>query len=214
MVEQPEATEQSASPVTGIVYVLANSAMPDYVKIGTTQDLQERMRTLDGTSVPWPFECVYAAKVENPRKWEQTLHEVFSEARVNRRREFFRSEVTAKVVLILQTAQLEDVTRSVPPTVSDEETKQIGRRENFDFAMLDIAVGEKLQFYSDERVVCTITRQKPPRVSFGDEDMTATAAAAKALLRDSSSGIQGPLYWNYKDESLVERRNRMEREAG
>jgi len=44
-----------------IVYVLANSAMPDIVKIGnTTQaDIKTRMNQLYTTGVPVPFECVF-----------------------------------------------------------------------------------------------------------------------------------------------------------
>lgn len=43
-----------------IVYVLANKAMPDLIKIGKTQrkDLQARMSELYSTGVPFPFECL------------------------------------------------------------------------------------------------------------------------------------------------------------
>ena len=67
----------------GIVYVLANPAMQSCMKIGVTKDLAERMRSLDQpSSVPLPFECVYAVKVANARAWERVLHEVFSESRI------------------------------------------------------------------------------------------------------------------------------------
>jgi hypothetical protein len=47
-----------------IVYVLVNRAMPDLVKIGKTErDIESRIKGLDTTSVPLPFECYYAAKV-------------------------------------------------------------------------------------------------------------------------------------------------------
>lgn len=40
-----------------IVYVLTNEAMPEYVKIGFTHgSVQERIRQLDRTGVPLPFE--------------------------------------------------------------------------------------------------------------------------------------------------------------
>ena len=34
----------------GIVYCLTNAAMPDYIKIGQTVDLEQRLRQLDNTS--------------------------------------------------------------------------------------------------------------------------------------------------------------------
>ncbi len=49
----------------GIVYIFTNEAMPGYVKIGMTQadDVAARLKQLDTTAVPLPFECRYAARV-------------------------------------------------------------------------------------------------------------------------------------------------------
>jgi hypothetical protein len=41
--------------MTGVVYCLTNPAMRDYVKIGNTSDLEERLKSRDNTSVPLPF---------------------------------------------------------------------------------------------------------------------------------------------------------------
>ena len=200
----------------GIVYVLANPAMQSCVKIGVTKDLSERMRSLDQpSSVPLPFVCLYAAKVPNARAWERVLHEVFSESRINRKREFFHSDVTAKAALILQTAKLEDVTSTAPSVAQIDETpaetkRQASRRENFSFQMLQIEDGELLQFLSDESVVCMVSQQKPPKVLYEDAEMTLTEAAAQALGRDSTRGIQGSLYWKYQGKTLVERRHKLE----
>ena len=49
--------------MTGIVYCLENPAMPDLVKIGITQDIEQRIRSLDNTSVPLPFVCFVAVEV-------------------------------------------------------------------------------------------------------------------------------------------------------
>ena len=50
----------------GSVYVLTNPAMPNMVKIGkTTRDVELRLADLYSTGVPLPFECEYAAKVED-----------------------------------------------------------------------------------------------------------------------------------------------------
>ena len=57
-------------PDEGFVYVLTNQAMPGYAKIGLTRadDVNVRLKQLDTTSVPLPFECVYAAKVPDCRR--------------------------------------------------------------------------------------------------------------------------------------------------
>jgi len=49
--------------MTEIIYVLVNESMPGYVKIGMTTNLEQRIRSLDNTSTPLPFECFYAATV-------------------------------------------------------------------------------------------------------------------------------------------------------
>lgn len=48
-----------------IVYILTNKSMPDLVKIGITDNLERRIRELDNTSTPLPFECFYAVEVSN-----------------------------------------------------------------------------------------------------------------------------------------------------
>ena len=48
-----------------IVYILTNESMPDTIKVGITDNLDRRVRELDNTSTPLPFECYYAVEVEN-----------------------------------------------------------------------------------------------------------------------------------------------------
>ena len=54
-----------------IVYILTNQSMPDTIKIGITDDLESRMKQLDNTSAPLPFECYYAVEVEDARAIEK-----------------------------------------------------------------------------------------------------------------------------------------------
>ena len=48
-----------------IVYVLINPAFENYVKVGKTTNLEQRLRSLDNTSVPLPFRCVFAVEVDD-----------------------------------------------------------------------------------------------------------------------------------------------------
>ena len=60
----------------GIVYVLSNEAMPGLIKIGLTtrNELQARINELYTTSVPVPFICEYASRVDDCAKVEQALN--------------------------------------------------------------------------------------------------------------------------------------------
>ena len=80
----------------GIVYILVNEAMPGLSKIGkTSARIEERMRALDTTSVPLPFECFHASKVKDIDFVETQLHDAFDDVRVRKRREFFRITLSA-----------------------------------------------------------------------------------------------------------------------
>ena len=72
-----------------IVYILTNESMPDTIKIGFTDNLSRRLRELDNTSTPLPFECFYALELEDARGIEDLLHEAFDDKRVRQNREFF-----------------------------------------------------------------------------------------------------------------------------
>ena len=49
--------------------------MSDIIKIGITDNLSRRLRELDNTSTPLPFECFYAVEVDDARAIEKLLHE-------------------------------------------------------------------------------------------------------------------------------------------
>ena len=119
----------------GIVYILTNEAMPGYVKIGLTQqnDVGERVRQLDNTSLPMPFECYFAAHVPDCRKVERTLHFVFGERRARRNREFFTIEPDlAKAIIELvaiDQVKLSDAEQAIDKTERREIEQERKRRE-------------------------------------------------------------------------------------
>jgi hypothetical protein len=68
-----------------VVYVLTNVEMPGLVKIGITNGaVSDRVKGLDNTSVPVPFECFYAAEVSDAAKVERAIHEAFDDHRVRK----------------------------------------------------------------------------------------------------------------------------------
>ena len=75
------------------VYILTNEAMPGYIKIGLTdKPVSERVLGLDNTSVAIPFQCYYAARVDDNQKIERALHTAFGDFRVRPNREFFKMD--------------------------------------------------------------------------------------------------------------------------
>ena len=205
--------------MTGIVYCLESPAMPGLVKIGTTQDIEQRLRSLDYTSIPLPFVCVMAMEVDDATETEQLLHDVFGDHRVRQSREFFEVD-PERVVAALSLTRGRDVTPE-SDIVEDEEAqvalnKARRRRESFNFEMVDIEPGAELRFrYGD------ITNNGEPysaevvsrsKIRFDGQETSLSAAATSIMQKHHGItwGVAGPRYWHYEGESLAERRWRME----
>jgi hypothetical protein len=112
----------------GIIYVLTNEAMPGHVKNGkTATSVAERIRQLDNTSLPYPFECFYAARVQVMDSAERLIHDAFADSRVNPRREFFSID-PERVRSAIKFGELEDVTPGEDEVVEDAgDRAAIGR---------------------------------------------------------------------------------------
>jgi T5orf172 domain len=197
----------------GIVYVLINEAMPGYVKVGKTDSIERRLRDLDWTNLPLPFECFYAARVPDAGFVETQLLNAFGDNRVRARREFLRIS-PERVVAALRLAASEDVTPREDVAISEEVRHDLQearvRRANFNFEMVQIPVGAVLTFTRDPNVSATVADSR--HVIFDGTTTSLSEAARFALAAQGLhwSAVQGSLYWQYEGEPLDERRRRME----
>lgn len=210
--------------MTGIVYCLENSEMPDLVKIGQTADIEKRLRQLDNTSVPVPFTCVLALEVEGAQDVERLLHDTFSDHRVRKSREFFRVS-PQRVVAAMRLTRGRDVTPK-SDVVEDEESgralndsRKRRSREKFNFEMVDITPGTVLHFRpsadaDDGASEWTATVHSRKRIIFDGAETSLTAATNEIRSRLGQSLLWGSAahYWYLDGESLSERRERMEQE--
>jgi hypothetical protein len=198
----------------GTIYILINEAMPGYVKVGkTTAAVEQRMRELDGTGVPLPFECFYAARVSDLDFVERKLHDAFDDLRVRPRREFFRID-PERVQSALELTGGKDVTPrdDVVEDADDQDAlnRARERRAGFNFKMVEVPVGAELTFAKDEQIKCVVVDNK--RVEFEGEVTSLTASALEVihLMGYTWTKIAGPSYWEYEGETLTARRLRME----
>lgn len=195
--------------------------MPDYVKIGRCDNLRARMGQLYNTSVPLPFQCHYAARVENPEFVERQLHAAFHDNRKSPRREFFVI-APERVVAALKLVELEDVTAqaqsNAAPTeeeaqAQDASDRAFERRTNLTFTMLQIPVGTVLTFSRNPNITCEVMGDR--EVQFRDEAMSLSAAARAAFHQNGeliNYGVQGSAYWQLDGQTLHELRLALEDE--
>lgn len=192
-----------------IIYILINPAMSGYVKIGRTTNLEQRIRSLDTTGVPLPFECFYACTVRDSQFAEQQLHNTFMDHRVRSTREFF--EVSPdRVVAALKLAEIENVTPKKDFVESVEDQNALNqarkRRAAFNFKMVDIPIGAELTFINDENTKVKVVDNRT--VLLNGEVASLSGAAQKVMGVEWPA--QGPVYWTYEGETLDERRKRYE----
>ena len=192
----------------GIVYVITNSAMPGFVKIGKTdRTIQERLRDLDKTNIPVPFQCVAAWEFEDADGVEATLHLAFADSRERENREFFRVS-SDQPIAILERFGAKDVTPR--DDVVDEENaagdraslaKARSRRENFRFSRVGIQPGSTLTSVWNREITCTVVDDR--RVHFRGED-TSLSASALQVLHDMGKtwrAVSGPESWCYGSQN-------------
>jgi hypothetical protein len=188
------------------VYILTNEAMPGYIKIGLTENLvSERVVQLDNTSVALPFQCYYAARVDDNRRIERALHTAFGDFRVRPNREFFKMD-PYKVKAILEVLALEDVTpkNELVATAEDAQAlRTVGiKAGRFRFSSAGIPIGATLSFVKDLNLTATV--EEDSWVVFAGERHSLTTAALEALKKCGYnwSSVQGPEYWLYNGESV------------
>lgn len=87
----------------GFIYVLSCKSIPGQVKIGRTiRHPKQRVKELETTGVPCPFEIEFAVWVYDCEEVEKTIHEHLTHhnKRVSPNREFFEIDVSEAVLVV------------------------------------------------------------------------------------------------------------------
>ena len=194
-----------------IVYILTNEAMPEYIKIGFTHgNVEDRIRQLDRTGVPLPFEIYYAAKVDDAEKEERWIHSVFADRRARDNREFFKMN-PEYAALALKRVEIEEV--RVESSMTPEQEKEVDvvkqKRSRFKFKHFGIPIGAELTFTRDPNIVAEVVDGDKIKI---DDKIDYLSNFARDLL-GYKRRPQGTLYFKYEDEILDDRRKRLEEEV-
>ncbi len=192
-----------------IVYILTNESMPDIIKVGITENLDRRVRELDNTSTPLPFECYYAVEVENASAIEKKIHEGLDDKRVRQNREFFNAtpEQAKAILEIAEVMGGKNVTpkEDIVETPQDKQALENARKKRgrIDyFGILGIQKGTTLTFSKDENITCVVSDNG--KIIFRDKETTLSGSA---LLVTNEMGydwgqVQGAGYWCYQGKTL------------
>ena len=190
--------------------------MPDTIKVGITDNLDRRVRELDNTSTPLPFECYYAVEVENASIIEKKIHEGLDDKRIRQNREFFNTtpEQAKAILEIAEVMGGKNVTpkEDIVETLQDKQALDTARkkRSKFNFGMVNIEPGTILEFVKDKTITCEVVDDT--KVKFRGET-TSLSASANTILHEMGydwEQAHGPRFWMHENKSLSDLRNEKE----
>ena len=204
-----------AMSAEGIVYVLSNPAMPGILKIGRTTraSVEDRMRELYNTSVPFQFVCEYACAAKDCAALEKALHAAFAQQRLNPNREFFRIGVEQLLPLLNYLSELHQATNrtaEVEQVLQQHETaadaaardRYIARRPRMNFYEMGLTDGSLLTFNgattSPEPITATVCEAH--KVLYAGSTTTLTPLTQQLLNLPYS--VSPARYWSHNGKSL------------
>ena len=208
----------------GIIFVLANSAMPSILLIetaATNQEMESSLKNFYNESVPLPFYCLYAGIIADYKEMDALLKVALSNYRINHERNFFSASLD-QVLSILHYKEVKNLTDSsqenqedylsrssnnnvssnaILPVESGKEYKQIDTNiQNFvDFRRLNIPI--------NSIIVCEPTNERALVksnfvIEFRGQNTTLYNATRLALGDDFDNKKSVLSYWSYNNKNI------------
>ena len=219
-----------ANKEPGYVYILTNpSFREDWVKIGMTQNMEERLRTLDTTALPLPFKKYATLQTSKYEKAEKHVHhfiETFTNLRIRDKREFFNVKPEQALKIFCEVAELLDdaivtkydekgrPTQIYPIPCPDKPDNTVpvkpAPRKPFEFSMIGLKEGDVVTFDPLKLDVKVCGKNK---VIYKGNNYTLTGFCKAFLpdnMRNTSEAYQGPKYFSHQGETLWKLRLRDE----
>lgn len=203
-------------PKIGYVYIFTNPSMPDYIKIGYTNNLKRRLNDLDTTGVAMPFEPYFTVRTEKYEILEKVIHrelDKLTDSRVRKNREFFKIRPEIARDLLLNISELLD----------DKEIDNFGNETANDarnadgsikpmsspttFAMLGIPIGSELE---------PITTKYPKVTAINDINLVQLEngerkTISRAVVDITGNSRNGFMCYKFNNEILSDIRKRLDK---
>jgi len=201
----------------GKIYILTNDSMPGIIKIGVTEQetIEDRIKSLDNTSVPTPFRFYFAIETNKHREIEKLIHNAFADYRIRSNREFFEMDperaVSALKISGAPEIKLDNEMIDAEGTViKDTSPKKYKKR--FSFGFVNIPIGSELTYTRDENIKCIVTSDN--EVEYNGKKYSVSKLADELLTQNGYNwkSVQGPLYFKYNEKTLFELKKEIESE--
>ncbi len=190
------------------VYLFTNPAMPEYVKVGITNNIERRLRDLSSkTAVAEPFECYSFLTVKGTKPCaadiEKVLH-FFLSRKYNKAKEYFKASIS-------EVEEFFKYVEILNPRIKYSLYKKDGKEKSKQttFEMLEIPVGAELVYKADSSVRCVVDNPKNGVLFNGN--LTTVSWIAGEIEKRSVNGYERFVYpaSEFPEETLWERRCRL-----
>jgi len=200
----------------GKVYILTNDSMPGIIKIGITEmeTIEERIKSLDNTSVPTPFRFYFAIETDKHKEIEKLVHNAFSEYRIRNNREFFEMDperaVSALRISGAPEIKLDNEMIDEEGTIIEESKSKIYKKR-FSFSYVNIPIGAELTYTRDDNIRCIVSSDN--EVEYNNKKYSLSKLADELLSENGYNwkSVQGPLYFKYNEKTLYEMKKEIEK---
>ena len=212
-----------------LIYILTNPSFPNYVKIGKTTDLQQRIKSLNNpTCLPFSFRIYATYKVDkNLDEVESSIHNLIdkidyslrareeTDSKRLREREFFALDAENAFDVLREIARLRkdeanliQVKQSKQEKVEEHIAKtvevQAGKTKSADFSFerKGIKPGTEIVYRKDNTLKAKVVDDKS--VVYMGGKYSLSGLAAKLLGKKSSEGVRGPSFFKLNGKSLLD----------
>ena len=212
--------------VVGYIYILTNPSIPDYVKIGYADNVDERVKILNSNpGLPFSFRVYATYGVSRPLA-DKKLHSIIDQLNPDlraveirdgksRTREFYAMEPDAAYNILLAMAEIHGYTDRLERRAQTDEDKKnqanndksVGAKkkaEAFRFSLANIPVGSTIAFKDDPTKTAEVISDK--KVRYEGEAYSLSSLAL--LLTGKEGALQGPIYFTYNGEILDDLRKK------
>ena len=207
-----------AEKTNGKVYILTNDLMPGVIKIGITEGkVEDRIKSLDNTSIPLPFRFYFAIETPRFKEIELLAHNAFAAFRIRESREFFQVDperaVAALKISGAAEVKIKNEMIDEKGTVIDEpKMSDKPRKKRTSFEALGIALGSELLFTRDENKKCTVSGDSEVQYEGTKYSLTGLADKLMRELGYNWASIQGPAFFEYNGKTLTQMRKELDAE--
>lgn len=210
----------------GYIYIFTNPSFPDYVKIGYTKNVEQRLKDANSTTwTPFAFRCYayYETEASNADKMIHDMIEAYNPSlkatdTVNgklRKREFFKLsaeiayDTLEKIAMISNTTDKlikneQWTTEELAEDIETIEKEVSSKSKRFNFSKYGIPADSKLTFKYNNKIFAIVKENN--NVDYNGEEYSLSKLAG-ILLKNKGYNwkqYQGPAFFCYEGRTLAD----------